>query len=247
MTCYLLGYILWDSGELEEGLQFMKNAYHDSKVFGGSLPPPESLEYFQTVVQARKDLRAGFAGGGRPLNLAELVKVPAVKARLAMAEACFREGEYAAAASLYESVFGDQFNEASLFMLVRQGNDPYWLGLQLGFSIRAAALASGGAGRNRIPCTEFDRARARRQSYNRFVYIMKPFNPKTLAKLPSQFGNPTMVIAFSRCLKDRDLAPVRGRALDQFPPEEFPPEERSQWLELWENVRQVVSILKTKD
>ena len=64
---------------------------------------------------------------------------PDVKARLAMAEACFRDGEYSAASSLYESVFGDQFNEASHFMLISQGIDAYWLGMQLGFAMRAAA------------------------------------------------------------------------------------------------------------
>ena len=66
--------ILWDFGKLEEGLQFMENAYHDTNLFGALLPSRASLEYFHAVVQSRKDLRVGFAKGGRPLNLAELVK-----------------------------------------------------------------------------------------------------------------------------------------------------------------------------
>jgi serine/threonine protein kinase/TolA-binding protein len=242
MTCYLLGYTLWDFGDLDEGLQFMENAYHDTGLFNATPPPRASLEHFRAVVQSRKELRASLAAGGKPLNLAELIKAPDASARLAMAEACFREGEYAAAATLYESVFGDKINDASYFMLMNQVIDPFWLSLQFGFSVRAAALASGGTGRNRITCAGFDPARIRNQAYNRFAYVMNPFDPKTLAKVNSQFGNTILVMSLSRCLKCRDLAPVRGNALDQ-----LPTKERDNWLKLWEQVQQVVNIPKTKD
>jgi hypothetical protein len=51
-----------------------------------------------------------------------------------------------------------------------------------------------------------------------------------------------MLVGLNRTLKGPEFASVRGQALDQ-----FPPKERLQWQKLWEDMRQVIKILKTRD
>ena len=173
-ACFALGAILLECGDCEQAIQWLQRSGLE----------PAILTDFCLSVFTRKELRARLAEGDVPVDFGQCAEKLGMKYVLATAEAYYYEGEYAAAASLYQKAFSDRFDEKEGILSAEIKNQP-WLRNQLINSIWAAALASAGARLNRIPCDGFSRSAPAIRRKIEFTLLSTCVNPVRPPKGPS--------------------------------------------------------------